>query len=795
MSRSARTRRFSRITPVLRPRIARASLADICAPAVILEEQTGVILDANAAALTHFGQPLAELQSRFGQDLEHADVSDAEAPWADTLTRSAPRNHAGSWRRIPALSKGRSVELWVLFPPQRGLPEIDDSLDRERLAIAWLERTHQSHRSPKELAAHITDILIGILGFDDAAVLIIQPLSGTLEHLAWESRLVVGSTTDRRRSPIPLDLLRVGIGITGWVAQSGESVRLGDVRTDARYLPLRSDIVSELCVPLTIDDRILGVLNVESTRPDAFGQQLQSILEVIASQIAFAVEHRQVLYGLERELLARRQSEEQAAASQSLLQSVTDNSSALIYALDLQGRFLLVNQRLEKLFNASRDNLIGQTREVVLPPDLSAEHRANDLQVIAQDAPIVTEEVNDELDGRHTYLTTKFPLRDVKGRIFGVGGVSTDITDRRRKERELESVVVVSAALRKVQTRAEMLHIILRELVRFLDATGAACALQEQGADHATIEFAIGSFAPQVLQAVALGEGVWGRVMLTGQVLSDDAFVPDRQGDGRLPGVKAHALVCAPLIARDQTIGALWVERESPFLSDDISLMVAVADIAANAIHRITLHTQVLQDAVELEQAYDTTIEGWSRALELRDRETKGHSLRVTELTVKLARAAGMSDSELVHVRRGALLHDIGKMGIPDSILHKPGELTTDEWELMRLHPAYAYDLLSPIVYLRTALDIPYCHHEKWDGSGYPRGLSGEQIPLAARLFAAADVWDALRFDRPYRKALQEADATAHIRSLSGTHLDPWAVALFLAVIGAESETRPAQAL
>ncbi|MEW5721207.1 MAG: HD-GYP domain-containing protein, partial [Chloroflexota bacterium] len=148
--------------------------------------------------------------------------------------------------------------------------------------------------------------------------------------------------------------------------------------------------------------------------------------------------------------------------------------------------------------------------------------------------------------------------------------------------------------------------------------------------------------------------------------------------------------------------------------------------------------------------------------------------------TLRLARALGMSEAELVHVRRGALLHDIGKMGIPDAILLKPGALTDQEWEIMRKHPQYAYELLSPIAYLRPALDIPYCHHEKWDGTGYPRRLKGEQIPLVARIFAVVDVWDALHSDRPYRRAWSEEQAREHIRTQAGIHFDPRVVKLFL---------------
>jgi putative two-component system response regulator len=182
----------------------------------------------------------------------------------------------------------------------------------------------------------------------------------------------------------------------------------------------------------------------------------------------------------------------------------------------------------------------------------------------------------------------------------------------------------------------------------------------------------------------------------------------------------------------------------------------------------------------ELAQAYDETLKGWSLALELRDNETQGHSQRVTELTLSLAQAMGIGDGEIVHIRRGALLHDIGKMGIPDSILHKPGPLNEDEWKIMHQHPVYAYQVLSPIGYLRPALDIPYNHHEKWNGSGYPRGLKGEQIPLAARIFAVVDVWDALRCDRPYRAAWSDDNVRAYIREQAGIHFDPSIVKVFL---------------
>jgi putative nucleotidyltransferase with HDIG domain len=200
--------------------------------------------------------------------------------------------------------------------------------------------------------------------------------------------------------------------------------------------------------------------------------------------------------------------------------------------------------------------------------------------------------------------------------------------------------------------------------------------------------------------------------------------------------------------------------------------------------HRLQLRSLRAEQraTAKLALAYDATLGGLARALEVRDQDTEGHSQRVSELTLELARAFGIIGDELEQVRRGAILHDIGKIGIPDNILHKPGPLSPDEWEIMRKHPEYAYRLLSPIQFLTPALEIPYCHHERWNGSGYPRKLSGEQIPLSARVFAVADVWDALLSDRSYRKGWSEERAREYIASNAGIQFDPKAVAVFMEI-------------
>jgi HD-GYP domain-containing protein (c-di-GMP phosphodiesterase class II) len=221
----------------------------------------------------------------------------------------------------------------------------------------------------------------------------------------------------------------------------------------------------------------------------------------------------------------------------------------------------------------------------------------------------------------------------------------------------------------------------------------------------------------------------------------------------------------------------------------DPSEFTADAGLSSRALVGLAETKDWLQRSnIELTLAYDATIEGWSRALELRDQETEGHTQRVTDLTIKMAGALGISDEEIVHIRRGVLLHDIGKMGIPDSILLKPGPLTEDEWVIMRKHPQYAYELLSPIPYLNASIDIPYCHHERWDGTGYPRGLSKDQIPLASRLFSIIDNWDALMNDRPYRAAWPADRVIKFLSDEAGRRFDPELVEFFLARIHEETE-------
>lgn len=285
--------------------------------------------------------------------------------------------------------------------------------------------------------------------------------------------------------------------------------------------------------------------------------------------------------------------------------------------------------------------------------------------------------------------------------------------------------------------------------------------------------------------AVRLGQSLTGQSAFTRQPLHvNDLHVASVLPTWRtlLNTERLMAYSGAPLIAKGKVLGVIEVLHREPFdpsatWLDTLEMLTAQAAIA---VENAQLVAELERKNLELLLAYDQTIEGWAQALDLRDKETEGHSRRVTEMAVKLCQALGLSSERLVDVRRGALLHDIGKMGIPDAVLLKPGPLTDEEWVWMKKHPGYAVNLLSPIKFLRPALDIPQHHHEKWDGSGYPLGLTGEAIPLTARAFAVVDVYDALTSDRPYRAAWTRERALEHLQREAGTHFDPVVVQTFL---------------
>ncbi len=361
--------------------------------------------------------------------------------------------------------------------------------------------------------------------------------------------------------------------------------------------------------------------------------------------------------------------------------------------------------------------------------------------------------------------------------------------ERSKLERQVQRLNALRAIDRAITASVDLrvtLNILLQQVTGQLAIDAAAVLLFNPHTQ--VLEYTAGrGFWTQLIdhKSLRLSEGLAGRAVLDGCRISipNLAAVPADQTQADLQRVENFkAYYGVPLIAKGKVVGVLEVFHRT-LLNPDLEwldFLDALAHQAAIAIENHRLFDGLQRSNLDLVLAYDATIEGWSRALDLRNEEIEGHTLRVAEMALQLARELGIEESEFVHLRRGALLHDIGKLGVPDSILLKPGELTDEEWIVMRKHPVYAYTLLSPIHYLRQSLDIPYCHHEKWDGSGYPRGLKGEQIPLAARVFAVVDVWDELSSDRPYRSRWPEDKVISYLKSESGKHFDPRAVEVFL---------------
>jgi putative nucleotidyltransferase with HDIG domain len=382
--------------------------------------------------------------------------------------------------------------------------------------------------------------------------------------------------------------------------------------------------------------------------------------------------------------------------------------------------------------------------------------------------------------------------KEVLERQRAEGEITRLFEESQRRLRQVEALHSIDLAISTSMDLHLTLNILLQHVESLLNVDAGDILLLMPNSQQ--FDFSAGrGFRTNSMERAGsrLGAGYARRIVLERRTLvipGDLVARADREFSTlyQQEGFSAYAGV--PLIVKGQIKGVLEVYHRSIHRSEPewLHLLETLAGQAAIAIDNAQLFRDLQQSNFELALAYDATIAGWSRAMDLRDKETEGHTQRVTNLTLRLARTLGIGDAQLIHIRHGALLHDIGKMGVPDNILLKPDQLTAEEWEKMMKHPGFAYEMLSSIRYLQPALDIPYCHHEKWDGSGYPRGLKGHEIPIAARIFAVADVWDAITSDRPYRKGWSKEAALEYIREQSAKYFDPEVVERFLELISNE---------
>jgi PAS domain S-box-containing protein/putative nucleotidyltransferase with HDIG domain len=393
-------------------------------------------------------------------------------------------------------------------------------------------------------------------------------------------------------------------------------------------------------------------------------------------------------------------------------------------------------------------------------------------------------------------------LVDSAGNPVRFVGTAQDISERKMAEiqihQQIQRLTALSTIDQTIISTVDLdiiMETILSQVVAQLQVDATDVLLIHPNSEM--LEHAAGrGFRTQAAEAaqIPIGRSVAGRVVKERHPIKiDDLREQPRDSclSERLAGEGFVFYLGVPLISKGKVKGVLEVFHRTPFhpYAEWVDFLHTLAGQTALAIENASLFANLEQFNRELSQAYDSTIEGWSRALELRDKEEEGHTLRVTELTLALARTFSFTDTQMLYIRWGALLHDIGKMGIPDTILLKQDKLNDEEWVIMRKHPQYAYALLQPITFLLPALNIPYYHHEKWDGSGYPHGLKGEQIPLPARIFAVVDVWDALISERPYRRAWTQEQADKHIQLSSGTHFDPQGVDAFMQMAGKKPTT------
>jgi HD-GYP domain-containing protein (c-di-GMP phosphodiesterase class II) len=488
------------------------------------------------------------------------------------------------------------------------------------------------------------------------------------------------------------------------------------------------------------------------------------------------------------------------AASQldAMLQAFPD----VLFTLDEDGTILDYKggRALSTLF-AAPEAFIGRVAGDVLPAGFTDSLQASLRQLKAADGPVSFEYVSQQAGVKRW-----FEARLVRSSDGQVVMVVRDATRHRVAEEKVKSQLSRMASLRAIdQTIASSrdlrlaLSVVLSQVTAELKADAADILLLNS---ENKLEFATGiGFRTETAQKrlLAPGQSLAGLVAEKREIVRVAELQQATSGPGGSPefqGEDFRSYYGVPLLAKGRACGVMEILHRHPLEPDAewLGFMEALAGQAALAIENASLLKELQHTHFELTLAYDTTIEGWARALDLRDRATEDHTQRVAAAAVKLARRLGLGNAGLVQVRRGAMLHDIGKMAIPDSILLKNGPLTADEWQEVRRHPQYAYELLSPIPYLADCLDIPRYHHERWDGTGYPYGMKGKEIPLAARLFAVIDVYDALTAARPYRPGWDPKLARDYMQQEGGKQFDPEISAEFLRMLdgGEMSNSAPA---
>ncbi len=681
-----------------------------------------------------------------------------------------------------------------------------------------------------EMLPIILDQLLALLHSDGAAL---ASVSSVDEPVVLElARGTVEALTGT--------ILPAGAGVTGEVIASRRPYVSANIQDDPRLVHLKGieAVRAAAFVPLIAQEQVIGVLCVcrserEGVLPPAFSEGELSLLLSVANMTANAL-HRAALYeqtALQAKQLTAVSRLGQVLAETSDLAALYKRLVEAIYGLlpDVCGILILryepeqeqiqavcgyfeggfVNpsdlpsmpyspsggDEFSRVIHDGQPLIISSNGSQGIQPyyvfDASPERQARSALYV----PMMTDGKAIGLIQVLGYVPDRFRNADVELLTLVANAAAVEIENARLFE-ELEGNIQRLSALHAIDMAINSsndlrlsLHVALEQTIHLLKVDAASVLLLNPVTLDMDYAAGIGFRTAEASRVVPrLGGGLAGQAALKRSVIrsSDRAVIASCFTKPQyLEAEGFESYIAIPLISKGMVAGVLEIFHRARLepASDWFEFFNILAGQVALAVDNARMFEGLENANIELALAYDATIEGWSHALDLRDRETEGHTQRVTELTLALARRVGLPEQQIPHIRRGALLHDIGKMGVPDEILRKPGALTEEEWAIMREHPRLAYDLLSPIAYLRPALDIPYCHHEKWDGSGYPRGLKGNEIPMVARLFAVVDVYDALTSARPYRPAWPADKALAYIREQSGRHFDPRVVETFFHLV------------
>jgi HD-GYP domain-containing protein (c-di-GMP phosphodiesterase class II) len=480
--------------------------------------------------------------------------------------------------------------------------------------------------------------------------------------------------------------------------------------------------------------------------------------------------------------------------SNTMLQAVITALPILILEINEDGIILDYNSDSPSRFHVHPESFLNRHLSTYFPDKVIDELETVLSAIKNADQPPSINYTMELDDGEH-WFEARFIASNRKRSAVIIQDITRYKINEAKVQKQLDQMSALRAIDQAITSSVDLnltLSILLTQLVKHLQIDSACILLWNPDTERFEYKAGLG-FRTNTLSytKLRLGEGYAGIAALEQRVIQKTNLLDHGTDFLRSPSFGQEGFVSyfgVPLIAKGQVQGILEIFNRSLINpnAEWLSFLEMLAGQAAIAIDNATLFSSLQRSNIEITSAYDATIDGWSRALDMRDHETEGHTQRVAEMTLQLARLVEIPKNSLIHVRRGATLHDIGKMGIPDRILHKPGPLTPDEWEIMRQHPQYACALLSPIDYLRPAKEIPCYHHERWDGSGYPSGLKGEEIPLPARLFAVVDVYDALTSDRPYRSAWSKQAALNYIQEQAGILFDPAIVSAFLELIKAK---------